>query len=359
VVSALPVQRPIGESPPFPSYPQPTQTFGVAPPPAPPTTIIVTAQHPTNSLAGAALVFAVLSAFLCWVPGIGLSLVALAVVLAFCGFLVSLAKQGTGFATSIAAALIALLISLPLSIFITGLGILGAGAAYFASDDPRDGGKGKQVTQAEANARKLLGDSGLPLIVSDSNKSADVGTTKAGRELIENEQVAKRVEDRKTTEVLGADAQNAPKKNEISLHRMRESFRVGYTSYSVSRAWWSQRLSENQFLDEPPNASYLFVQLSVRNDDRKPRSIPPFKLIDEFAAEYDPSSKGWAVKGSIGVLDSLNPTVTKQGFLVFDVPKHKRYRLQVSGGFWSLEQALVELTPESKWPPDSPLNDSP
>jgi len=55
---------------------------------------------------------------------------------------------------------------------------------------------------------------------------------------------------------------------------------IGYTSYAVWRSWWSSRLSDNQFLDDKPDAMFLFIDLTIRNDYKKARSIPPFKLID-------------------------------------------------------------------------------
>jgi hypothetical protein len=83
--------------------------------------------------------------------------------------------------------------------------------------------------------------------------------------------------------------------------------------------------------------------LSVRNDDKKPRNIPPFKLIDNAGAEYQTSSKAWRVEDNIGVIESLNPSVTKNGLIVFDVPKSCSYKLKVSEGYWSKEDALIEI----------------
>lgn len=139
-------------------------------------------------------------------------------------------------------------------------------------------------------------------------------------------------------------ARKQPKANIV--YKEKESVHVGYTSYAVWRSWWSDQLSRNEFLNQRPNAMFLFVELSVRNDDKKARMIPPFKLIDETGAEYEPSQSGWALEGSIGVLDSLNPAVTKQGFVVFDVPKDHNYRLKLSGGYWSKEDAYIQLTPQ-------------
>lgn len=135
-------------------------------------------------------------------------------------------------------------------------------------------------------------------------------------------------------------------KPEAKVYKERETVNIGYTSYAVWRSWWSYRLSDNEFLDQRPDAMFLFVELIVRNDDKKPRSIPPFKLIDENGAEYETSSKAWVVEGSIGVLDSLNPGVKKQGFIIFDVPQSHNYKLKVSGGYWSGDDALIEISPK-------------
>lgn len=134
--------------------------------------------------------------------------------------------------------------------------------------------------------------------------------------------------------------------SEKKVYKEGKTVNIGYTSYAVWRSWWSNRLSNNQFLDQRPNAMYLFVDLTVRNDDKKARTVPPFNLVDEKGAEYEASSNGWAVDGSIGIIESLNPSVSKQGFVIFDVPKERKYRLKLSGGYWSGEDAYVQLNPK-------------
>lgn len=129
--------------------------------------------------------------------------------------------------------------------------------------------------------------------------------------------------------------------------QMRETLTVGYTSYCVWRAWYSDRLSQNQFLNKRANAKWLFLDVSVRNDDTKARMVPPFKLIDENGAEYEAAAEGMMIENAIGVLETLNPSVTKQGLVVFDVPQNHRYRLKVSGGYWSGEDAFIQIVPGS------------
>lgn len=137
---------------------------------------------------------------------------------------------------------------------------------------------------------------------------------------------------------------------EQTTHREGEPILVGYTGYGVWRSWWSSRLSANSFLDQPPNAKYLFVLLSVVNQDNKARDIPPFQLVDDQGAEYDADARGYMVPGSIGLIESLNPSVSKVGFVVFDVPPDKNYRLKLSGGYWSGESTFVKLEPAPKMP---------
>ena len=146
---------------------------------------------------------------------------------------------------------------------------------------------------------------------------------------------------------LGGDSPSGYSKSSVPVtaYKTGETISVGYSSYCVWRSWWSKRLSNNEFLDDRPDAIFLFVELTVRNDDKKARSIPPFELVDENGAEYETSSKAWAVDGSIGVLESLNPSVQKRGFIVFDVPTNHEYRLKVSGGYWSTEDAFITLEP--------------
>jgi len=131
------------------------------------------------------------------------------------------------------------------------------------------------------------------------------------------------------------------------VNKQGDTVHVGYTSYAVWKSWWSDRLSANEFLSHRPNAAYLFVDLTVRNDDMKARMVPSLILTDENGAEYEASSHGWATDGAIGILESLNPSVSKQGFVVFDVPRDRQYRLKLSGGYWSAEAAYVQLAPKA------------
>lgn len=145
------------------------------------------------------------------------------------------------------------------------------------------------------------------------------------------------------TSLTTGAASSQSTKSVATTYKIGDTAHVGYTSYAVWKAFYKNQLSDNQYLNQAADATYLFVDLTVRNDDTKARTIPPFKLIDENGSEYETSSKAWSVDGSIGVLDSLNPGVEKRGYIVFDVPRGKHYKLKISGGYWSSDEALVSL----------------
>jgi len=143
----------------------------------------------------------------------------------------------------------------------------------------------------------------------------------------------------------------APARPEIDgmpVFKTGESVNVGYMQYKVYDSWYTNRLSGNQFLNQPPDATYLFVDLGVANTDKEERTVPPFKLIDENKAEYGTSDKAWAAEGSIGLLQNLNPSVAKRAYVIFDVPTGRTYKLKASGGYWSSDDALIELSPSTK-----------
>jgi hypothetical protein len=131
------------------------------------------------------------------------------------------------------------------------------------------------------------------------------------------------------------------------VYEQGQSVHVGYMSYAVWSSRWTYTSNDNTYLDTPPNAMYLVVNLTVRNNDRKGRTVPSFSLVDELGREYGTSDKSWRVSDAIGMIENLNPDVSKQRNIVFDVPRGRIYKLKVSGGYWSSESALIALNPPS------------
>jgi hypothetical protein len=124
-------------------------------------------------------------------------------------------------------------------------------------------------------------------------------------------------------------------------HAMNQTVNVGVWSYEVTGARWANSIG-SEFDRETPDAKFLLVELTIRNNDRTSSTLPPLKLIDSEQREYDESSKGAFLEGSFGLLKSVNPGVTASGTVVFDVPAGT-YWLVAPGGFGSNETATIRL----------------
>ena len=144
------------------------------------------------------------------------------------------------------------------------------------------------------------------------------------------------------TEAKPRQESQATKKT-IPIYKMNETVTVGYTSYYVWDFEWKNEINLS-FGKEIPNATYLIIDITARNDDKKPRTIPSFRLIDENGSEYEDTFVV-GVNQQMGTLDSLNPTVSQRGKILFDIPRNHRYYLKVSGGFWSNDNALIQIIP--------------
>jgi hypothetical protein len=123
--------------------------------------------------------------------------------------------------------------------------------------------------------------------------------------------------------------------------REQESVSIGYMTYVVERSTLSSTLTHVS----KPDSIFLIAVLAVRNDDKKDRSIPPFRLVDERGVEYETTSKARMRKEVISTSDSLNPDVVKRGVVIFDVPNGHTYKLKVLGGHGAGgDYAFVELS---------------
>lgn len=127
----------------------------------------------------------------------------------------------------------------------------------------------------------------------------------------------------------------------VVTHKMNETVNVGVWSYEVTGVRWANSIGQD-FSRERPDAKFLLVDITIRNNDRTASTLAPLKLVDVGQREFDESSKGVFLEGSFGLLKSVNPGVTSSGTAVFDVPAG-RYSLLVSGGFGSGETTTIEL----------------
>jgi hypothetical protein len=126
-------------------------------------------------------------------------------------------------------------------------------------------------------------------------------------------------------------------------HAIGDSVSAGYWTYRCNGTQWMSLLVSDFGSMEQPDAAYLVVDITIRNDDRSASTRPPMKLIDSQGREFSESSKEYVLPQSIGTLKELNPSVSSRGYVLFDVPPQGKYVLKVSGGFESDDFKLIDL----------------
>jgi len=132
-----------------------------------------------------------------------------------------------------------------------------------------------------------------------------------------------------------------PTAPEKAHYALKQTVHVGYWSYAVWSTKWQESIGSD-FMAERPDAHFLVVWMTVRNNDKSSSTLPPITLVDRQGRQYDSTSKGAFSEGFFGPLKSLNPGVESSGAVAFDVPKGQ-YSLKVSGGFTSGDDALIDL----------------
>ena len=117
----------------------------------------------------------------------------------------------------------------------------------------------------------------------------------------------------------------------VRPHALGETFSVGYWAYRCDGARWLPFIGTG-FSTERPNAAFLVVDITAQNNDTSSSTLPPSHLIDSDGRVYEQSSAGVFMDGIISPLESLNPGVSKHGYLLFDAPPNRQYTLQVGAG---------------------------
>lgn len=125
-----------------------------------------------------------------------------------------------------------------------------------------------------------------------------------------------------------------------------EQLVIGSVAWQVDGGAWTTDLSPNEFLNKKPDAEYLFIRLSVVNLGKSPCQLPAIRLTDEAGRIYEPTPSAALVEGALLPFERLNPSVQKRGWVVFDVPRFRLYRMVLTGPGWLDETGYVTI---NKW----------
>lgn len=134
--------------------------------------------------------------------------------------------------------------------------------------------------------------------------------------------------------------------SELKIKKMGQGIKVGYLVFAAWNARWYENSSNNPHLNVKPDSSYLLIEITLRNDSNRRSINPLFILKDDRGFYYEPSKKWFTGAGNMYSLSRLNPGVSKDGYIVFDVPKNFHYKLKVSDRYRTNSYALIEIKPE-------------
>ena len=145
------------------------------------------------------------------------------------------------------------------------------------------------------------------------------------------------------------------------MFQIGERVQLGGIVYTVHDTEWAAELDAGGANARAAKHKFLIVHLSINNSGSKEVTLPLLNAVDAAGADHLELAEGPGVPEWLGILRPLNPTETKNGRIVFDVPVGT-YNLRLTdGGEQDAERtATVALPAVSKHGNmDSPLLNEP
>jgi hypothetical protein len=107
----------------------------------------------------------------------------------------------------------------------------------------------------------------------------------------------------------------------------REAIEVGDFQFKVLESKWNHDIRISQLLVYRPDAYFLLVKLTAVQNGQEAQRLPTLQLVDAENRQYVPS----VILDSnyISLRQVMNPGVWKTGWLAFDVPHGRTYRLMI------------------------------
>jgi hypothetical protein len=143
-----------------------------------------------------------------------------------------------------------------------------------------------------------------------------------------------------------------------AVHQVGEKVQLGGVVYSVLDTEWASQLETGGAAPRLPQHRFLIVRVNVNNAGNREVNLPLLHLVGTDKAEHLELNDGQGVSGWMGILRTLNPTESKDGRLLFDVPVTGSYSLRLTDGSSEVESektAMVVLPASGKHSMESPL----
>lgn len=105
------------------------------------------------------------------------------------------------------------------------------------------------------------------------------------------------------------------------IHKIGDNVEVGGLVYTIAEADWMNDIQTGGGT-RTPQQKFLVIRLSIRNTSNKEVTLPLLNAVKggPGGAEMLELSESSGIEDWLGVLRTLNPTETKTGRIVFDMP---------------------------------------
>lgn len=123
---------------------------------------------------------------------------------------------------------------------------------------------------------------------------------------------------------------------------MGEKVQAGPLIYTALESDWRESLGEG---GRAPKQRFLFIRVSITNSGGQPVSVPGLTLLGAGDQEFTEVTENMEnVRNWLGLLRTVQPGGTEQGYVVFDAPL-AAYKLKVSdaGEVGSERTALIDI----------------
>lgn len=131
-------------------------------------------------------------------------------------------------------------------------------------------------------------------------------------------------------------------------HRIGETVTVGKVDYLISSVEVAKSIGD-EYLKSEANDTYLIIDISITNHESEALTVSNsfFKLLNN-GNEYSTDDSGAIYLGDSSIIyQEVNPGVTLQGKIIFDVPEaianDMATELQVQTGVWGSEKDVILL----------------
>lgn len=132
-------------------------------------------------------------------------------------------------------------------------------------------------------------------------------------------------------------------------YKIGEVAKVGEVDYLINNVEVTKQIG-NEYVNTTAKDTFLIIDISITNNEKESLSVVDtfFKLLNG-ENEYSADSTGAIyLNDSSIIFKKLNPGVTLQGKIVFDVPESvaiaNETKLQVQTGVWGSEKDVISLT---------------